>query len=208
MALLPSSQSDQRKLLVGLVPLALLFVYFQFLHAGRVAATEELQDHYDVLISRNDVAKSIARTGGGPDLERRIGIYEEHMKRLEQLIPSAEEVPQLLYSMTERAGDAGVELTEMSPQADEPGAHYTKSTYKIGVKGSYHDIGQFLSQVASLPRIVTPIDLLVVSNRYSGTARNGSPVLGADFTIVTYILPEPAPVSPAADTTGTNVASS
>ncbi|HUF13758.1 MAG TPA: type 4a pilus biogenesis protein PilO [Longimicrobiales bacterium] len=208
MALLPSSQSDQRRLLVGIIPLALLFGYYQFMHPGRVAATEQLQDHYDVLVSRNDAAKSIARTGAGPDLERRIGIYEQHMKRLEQLIPSAEEVPQLLYSMTERAGDAGVELTEMSPQADEPGPYYTKSTYKIGVKGSYHDIGQFLSQVGSLSRIITPIDLRLVSDRYSETTRSGSPVLGADFTIVTYILPEPALAAPASDTTGTNVASS
>ncbi len=208
MALLPSSQADQRKMLVGLIPLAVLFAYYQFLHPQRVVATDALQDHYDVLTSMNEAAKAVARTGHGPELERRVAIYEEHMKRLEELIPSAEEVPQLLYSMTERAGDAGVELTEMSPQADEVGAYYVKSTYKIGVKGTYHDIGRFLSDVGSLPRIITPTDVKILSDRYSERNRSGSPVLGADFTIVTYILPEPAPAGTAADSAGTNVARS
>jgi Tfp pilus assembly protein PilO len=192
MALLPTDPQQQKKLLIGLVPLLLLFVYYQFVHGGRIVQVTELETHLESLESANNAARVIAASGG-PELQRRLAIYEEHMHRLEELIPNREEVAELLHSMTLRAQGAGVDLTKMKPEADEAGPYYTKQTYEMGVTGAYHAVGAFLSEVGSLPRIITPTELRL-SRDPQDTDRQGNPLVDAGFRIVTYVLPDPLPI--------------
>jgi type IV pilus assembly protein PilO len=65
--------------------------------------------------------------------------------------------------------------------------YYTRRSYSLAVLGSYHQIGNFLTRVASLPRIVTPAQLNVTVR--SEETRTGDPQLEARFTIETYVLP-------------------
>jgi type IV pilus assembly protein PilO len=138
---------------------------------------------------------------GGPELQQRLALYEQHMERLEMLIPRREQVPELLHAMTLRAQGTGVELTRMKPEAEEPTPYYTRQTYEIGVRGTYHDVGLFLSEVGSLPRIITPTEFKLAGN--TGLMnKQGMPLLNANFRIMTYIIPEPTVVS--ADSAGTH----
>jgi Tfp pilus assembly protein PilO len=60
------------------------------------------------------------------------------------------------------------------------------------VVGDYHDVGRFLTEIASLPRIVTPVQVDMES--YLGVSQRAdmvSPVL-ATFRIETYVLPDGA----------------
>ena len=192
MALLPTDPQQQKKLLLGLLPMLMLFAYYQFMHGGRAERIVEMETHLESLETTNAAAKVIA-TQGGPELQRRLAIYEEHMRRLEELIPNREEVAELLHSMGLRAQNSGVELTKMKPEADEPGSYYTRRTYEMGVSGTYHDVGMFLSEVGSLPRIVTPTELKLLTSRT--TTRDGTPLIDAGFRIVTYVLPDPLPLA-------------
>ena len=205
MALLPQNPEQQKKLLLGLVPLLLLFGYYQVVHTKRALEIERLETELESLETSNAAAKVLAAQGG-PELERRLAVLEEHMLLLEELIPDREEVADLLHSMGLQAQTTGVELTRMAPEMEEQGAYYTKQTYEIGIKGTYHDVGQYLAQVGSLPRIVTPIEFKLQSNTNETDRRSGSPLLSANFRIVTYIVPEPAPV-PVESATVTNATS-
>jgi type IV pilus assembly protein PilO len=193
MALLPTDPQQQRKLLLGLAPLLLLFAYYQFMHSGRTERIGEMETHLEALETTNAAARVIAAQGG-PELQRRLAIYEEHMNRLEELIPNSEEVAELLHSMGLRAQGAGVELTKMKPEADEPGTYYTRRTYEMGVSGAYHDVGLFLSEVGSLSRIVTPTQVMLTKNP-TMTDKKGTPLVDAGFRIVTYVLPDPLPLA-------------
>lgn len=191
MALLPQNPEQQKKLLAGVVALVLLFMYYQFIHMTRTAEIDVLKTRLEALETTNAAAKALAMQGG-PELENKLAMLEQHMLRLEELIPQREEVPDLLHAMTLRAQAAGVELTRMSPQLEERGPYYSKQTYEIGVTGAAHRVGRYLAEVGSLPRIVTPIQLTVRSG--SGeTERKGSPLLDASFRIVTYIVPDSLP---------------
>jgi type IV pilus assembly protein PilO len=189
MALLPTNPEQQKKLLAGMLPVILLFGYYQMVHTKRSAEIETLESGLQTLESTNAVAKVLSAQGG-PELEKRLAVLEQHMVRLEELIPNREEVADLLYAIGLRAQSTGVELTRMKPEAEEPGPYYTKQTYEIGVKGPYHHVGQYLAEVGSLPRIITPVEFKLQSNP-NETDRSGSPLLNASFRIVTYIVPEP-----------------
>jgi type IV pilus assembly protein PilO len=117
-------------------------------------------------------------------------LYREQLVQVEGLIPSAEELPDLLDAISSQAQRTGVELTLIQPLGAEAGEFYTRRTYDLAVLGSFHQIGDFLARVGSLPRIVTPTNLnLTVRNPET---RSGDPQLEARFTIETYVLPNPS----------------
>lgn len=190
MGLLPSDPKDQKKLLIGLIPLLLLLGYWYFFHGGKAEEVAAMETRLESLELNNNTARAVAGEGSTADLARRLELYQEHMNRLEQLIPMGEEVPELLNMIARRAEATSVQLALMRPEQDVASEFYRRVTYEMGAIGTYHEIGQFLSEVGSLPRIVTPIDLTLRRGGDGGTE------LQAGFRIETYILPQPG------DTTG------
>jgi Tfp pilus assembly protein PilO len=166
-----------------------LFVYWYMFHGKRVEEITTLKTHFEELDAKNTAAK-VTAARGGPELQKRLAVYEQHMVRLEELIPKSEEVPQLLHTMTLRAQETGVDLSSMKPESEVPGEFYTKQTYAMSVIGPYHDVGRFLSAVGSLPRIITPVQVKL--ERTPQTTRTGEAKLRAVFKIETYVVPRPA----------------
>ena len=204
---LPKDKAGRQKLLLAFIPLLVFFAYFQMMHGKKKTELANLESRLNELETKNRGAKAIALSGG-PELQQKLALYEQHMIALEQLIPKQEEVATLLNSLAERAMDANVDLSLMKPEAVEQGEFYTEQTYQIQVIGQYHDIGRYLAAVASGPRIVTPVALRV-RTRAANDTRDGMPRLNAEFKIVTYVIPPAAeptaePTAPQGGASGTH----
>ena len=187
MALLPQEKSKQIALLIGIGAVAALYLVYAYWYTPQVTEMEVLQVRLEQLESRNLQAQVVAARGGA-NLEERLAVYERHVDRLEELIPESEEVPALMNSITMEAQRAGVDLTGLNPEISDPGELYTLQSYEVTVVGDFHPVGRFLTAVASLPRIITPVNLeLEVFEgdlvRYEMVA----PVF-ARFRVQTYVL--------------------
>lgn len=192
MALLPSDPQVQKKLIIALVPFLLLLGYWYFFHSPAQDELGKLEGRLEALETKNASARNRAQQGGR-DLEKKLALYEEHIRNLEELVPRSEEVPELLYDLTLRARENGVELALLNPNQEEPGAYYTLHTYSIAVYGAYHDIGRYLTAIGSLPRIVTPYDIKLQPRQEKG--KSDAVRLQAEFQIKTYVLPPPVPAA-------------
>jgi type IV pilus assembly protein PilO len=83
------------------------------------------------------------------DIERSFGAL------LRQL-PGKTEVPSLLVDISQVGVGAGLEEKLFQPAADEiKKDFYAELPIKIRLTGSYHQMGEFVSGIAALPRIVT-----------------------------------------------------
>jgi type IV pilus assembly protein PilO len=83
------------------------------------------------------------------DIERSFGAL------LRQL-PGKTEVPNLLVDISQVGVGAGLEEKLFQPAADEVKKDfYAELPIKIRLTGSYHQMGEFVSGIAALPRIVT-----------------------------------------------------
>ncbi len=189
MALIPDDPKQRNAL--GAIVLCLVALYFanSLWYSG---AKEELaaeQARLETLETQNRVAQTMAITGGR-DLEERMAVYERHLAQLEQLIPASEEVAALLAEMTRVSREVGVNLDLMRPEASEPGAFYTKETFEIRVLGEYHDVGRFLTRIASLPRIITPTDLQLDQFADTRSATEYTSPVQVTFRIQTYVVPD------------------
>jgi type IV pilus assembly protein PilO len=184
---LPKDPAKRNRLFLGVIALVVLGAYWYFLHTGYVEEADAMELRIEQLEARN--AQARARAPQSRDLEERLEQFERHIVRLEQLVPRSEEVPQLLDQIHQRAEQVGVEIARFAPGQTTSGDHYNRRVFQMTVLGSYHNIGRFLAEVGSLPRIITATDLTVSPNNVrAGTL---GPMLEASFRIETYVLPDP-----------------
>jgi type IV pilus assembly protein PilO len=115
-------------------------------------------------------------------------MYGTMLGTMRRLVPTANEVPQLLDQVSTAARNAGLEIGEVTPDSVIPGPVFDTYKYHMTVQGSYHRVGQLLSNVGSLTRIIEPMNLNLTTNRI-GTAqpRKGEAMLAASFDIETYV---------------------
>jgi len=188
MALIPQERPKQIALLVVIAALAGLYAFHTYWYRPQIEEVEGLQSRLTQLEDRNRQAQ-VAAAVGGADLEERLAVYERHIGRLEQLIPQNEEVPALLNSIVLEARRVEVEMALLNPGPSSPGEFYTMQSYDLAVVGEFHGVGRFLTAIASLPRIITPVDV-DIEPFTGGTPRGDmeAPVT-ARFRIQTYVLP-------------------
>jgi type IV pilus assembly protein PilO len=190
---LSADPASHKKVLTAILPLLVAGVYYYGWHGRTVTQLAQLTMRMEELQARNDAARPRANPQSIKATKLKLAIYEQHARRLEQLIPLREQVSELLYNVTERAQEAGVDHALIKPESERPGEFYTQQTYAMRVVGTYHAIGRFLAQIGSLPRIVTPTQLTLTRAPDGLKYREpGLPLrLQADFRIQTYVIPTP-----------------
>jgi type IV pilus assembly protein PilO len=195
MALPPLEPPQRKQLLYGGLVLALLaFGFYDRVYTPRKARIAELETRLESLNTVNARSRAITRGDRG-EVDQQLALYRQQLEMAEGLIPSVEELPNLLDAISAEATRTGVELTLIQPVGATEEAYYTRRVYDMAVVGEYHQIGEFLSRVASLPRIVTPTNL-VLSPRTAAAAAaateavdTGPVRLEARFSIETYVIP-------------------
>ena len=98
-------------------------------------------------------------------------------------LPDKTEVADLLVDVSQTGLAAGLEFELFQPQAEVPKDFYAELPIKIRVNGLYHEFGEFIGGLASLPRIVTIHDVKI---RPLGKAASGEDGLDLEATVKTY----------------------
>lgn len=120
------------------------------------------------------------------DIERSFGAL------LRQL-PGKTEVPSLLVDISQVGVGAGLEEKLFQPAADEiKKDFYAELPIKIRLTGSYHQMGEFVSGIAALPRIVTLDGISIKPEN-----KDAYDVLSLELTAKTYRYLDDAEVAAA-----------
>jgi len=93
-------------------------------------------------------------------------VYKQQLKDIERSfgallrqLPGKTEVPNLLVDISQTGLAAGLEEKLFQPQNEQKRDFYAELPIKIRLSGSYHQLGEFVSGIAALPRIVTLHDI-------------------------------------------------
>jgi type IV pilus assembly protein PilO len=105
-------------------------------------------------------------------------------------LPSRTEVAELLVDISQTGIENGLEFELFKPEAERPAEFYAELPIKIKVAGGYHEFGRFVSDIATLPRIVTLQDFSIGPMKQRGRGNNSTvPDQGAlvmEITARTY----------------------
>ena len=111
-----------------------------------MAKEEDLKSQYR--IKANQVASL-------DDLRKQMADVQEQFTDLLKQLPTAKEVPGLLEDITDIGRAAGLDIDVIALAAERKEKFYIELPINIQVVGTYHQMGQFVSGVAAIKRIVT-----------------------------------------------------
>jgi len=103
--------------------------------------------------------------------QRKAANYDAYKKQLEQIeqsfgtmlrqLPGKTEIPSLIVDISQTGLAAGLQEKLFVPQGEVPKDFYAEKPIKIRLTGGYHEIGNFVSGIAALPRIVTLHNIVI-----------------------------------------------
>ncbi|HEY4734161.1 MAG: type 4a pilus biogenesis protein PilO [Gemmatimonadaceae bacterium] len=185
------TKREQTMAAIGVGAVLLLGAYWYFLYKPKSAEMTVIQAHVDSLDKKNQQAKADIAQGSLQKLKAQATEYEQSLKIMRQLVPRSNEVPALLEDISTAARRVGLDLASVEPMPVLPGEQFDTYRYKLGVIGGYHPVGQFLSNVGSLNRIIAPVTMQIklhpVTAQTKARVKKGESLVDTEFQVQTYV---------------------
>lgn len=123
--------------------------------------------------------------------QRKAANYDAYKAQLAQIeqsfgtmlrqLPGETEIPSLIVDISQTGLAAGLEENLFQPQPEIPKDFYAEKPIKIRLSGGFHEIANFVSGIAALPRIVTLHNINIRPDDQDGYDR-----LSLEVTAQTY----------------------
>lgn len=151
---------------VALVCVALLFMGYWFLIADELEQFDQEQKKEaslkDTYLNKKGLAINL------PAYKQQMEEMQQSFGTLLRQLPNKTEVPSLLVDITQAGLGRGLNFVLFKPDREKPQDFYAELPINITVTGGFHELGQFVSDLAALPRIVT-INGINISSDPKGT---------------------------------------
>jgi len=192
MAGLPTNQRDQILLFVAFLGIVGAGAYWYLVYSPKQETLAVVATHVDSLDAGNQRAKAQLARGSVPTIREESERLRANLELMRSLVPAGNEVPALLEQVSTAARRVGLEINYIEPEPVIQGEQFDTYRYKLRALGNYHEIGQLLTGIASMTRIVAPLGLQLVPSGSPSTAgragESGTVILQASFQIQTYAV--------------------
>src|SRR5213592_2960599 len=199
MALLPQDRQSQVMLLITIGMLALGYAFWNYWATPTGQEIESAQTEIRSMEAVIAQAKADLASGTVEDLRRKVEEYQAQLSVMRRLVPEKNEVPALIDDISTKSKVRGVTIGRFEPLAVEPGQPFDTYRYRLEILGHYDELGELLSDIASLPRIVVPQEVILKPAQQQAQKVLSDTVgalLEAQFSIRTFVK-APAPPAPA-----------
>jgi len=198
---MPMGEKEKKQLigLIGFLGLAAGGLFWYFWHQPKAVEMDAIQGRIDSLTILVDRARKDLAGGSLEALRQRVDDYQRSVRLMRRLVPEAQEIPNLLDDVSSRAKVRGLMIVQWTPLGTDNGTPYKTDRSRWSVAGHYDQIGEFLADVASLPRIMVPYDVTVgpaSQDRVRQQRDTTGSLLEVGFQLKTFVKP---PAAPSAD---------
>ncbi len=197
------TRRDQILISVSVIAITLAGAYGYFMYMPKRDELAAIETHVSALDKKNQQAEADLANNSIPKLRAQAVEYDASLKLLQQLVPTTNEVPALLENVSTAARRVGLDLASVEPMPVLTGEQFDTYRYKVSVKGGYHALAGFLTNVGSLNRIVAPVALdlkqAMPADKKKARPKAGESTLDTDFQIQTYIAHAPTPAASAVE---------
>lgn len=131
-------------------------VYFTVIE-DKAPALERVQEEETTL---RDVFVNKQRKAANYDAYKaQLAQMEQSFGTMLRQLPGETEIPSLIVDISQTGLAAGLQEKLFQPQPEMPKDFYAEKPITISLSGGYHEIANFVSGIAALPRIVTLHDI-------------------------------------------------
>lgn len=177
----------QKLVVVAALSVALLYIYGNFIYSNRNKAIAELrtqiEQKQDLLERGKRIAKNFQQVQ--EDFQHLVEVWETAQK----LLPTQKEMEGLLKDITLAGQNSGVTFLLFRPMDATEHNYYFEHPIQIKTSSNFHQLGQFLSKIATMSRIVNVMELKCVGIR-PRKGENTRDTVQGDFVVVIYVFKE------------------
>ena len=185
------TRREQILIAVAILAIGLAGAFWYMIYNPRSTELDATAAHVDSLEAANKDASRAVAEGSLKRLRDEGREYAQSLKVMRQLVPAANEVPALLEEISTAARRVGLELAGVEPLPVLPGEQFDTYRYKMSVIGGYNAVGQFLSNVGSLDRIVAPVPVEIkthpAGDKSKRQPKRNESLLDTNFQVQTYV---------------------
>jgi len=175
--------------LVGLVLGVAAFVVMQiYVFKPIEIDISRLEESIDDL--EREIEKGRAAKADLPRLEEDIRNYEVELERLRRILPTRRETDNLIKRIKQLNEQGRFDLTRFTPGEFEDRGFYLEWPIRVGLDGTYHELGIFFDRLSRFSRIINVNDLTITPLRRSNT---GNATIHAEYVQRTFIYKEETP---------------
>jgi type IV pilus assembly protein PilO len=150
----------------GLIVLIFLAVAiggtYYFVYTSQVPELEKVQQEEQTLKAGFEVKQR--KAANLEDYKLQLAEIESSFGTMLRQLPGKTEVPSLLVDISQTGLAAGLQEELFQPVGEVRKEFYAELPIKIRLRGKYHSMGEFVSEIAGLPRIVTLHDFEIVKD--------------------------------------------
>lgn len=181
-----------QKILLGVLILFLMF-YFWYarIYSKNLQVISQKQTEYENILTNLKNVEMKAKSFESLKAE-----YEKLLERyrgVELLLPEEKQIPLFLTQMHFAAQSSQIGITQIVPQAVVPIDFYNASSFNVEIAGSYHNFGNFLSDIANFPFIACVSGVTLTGAPQEAQApKREEKTITASFKLTTYYIQEGA----------------
>ena len=147
-----SAPTSVRYVILGVLLVIILIIgYFLLIKAK----TEQLEMVQKLELSlRAEFEQKQAKAANLEAYEAQLAEMQELLETMFRQLPSRTEMDKLLVDVSQTALGAGIDVQLFQPNTEAYHDFYAERPISVRMLGDYHQFGEFVSGVASLPRVV------------------------------------------------------
>lgn len=147
-----SAPSSVRYVILGFLLVIILAIGYFLLIKAKTEQLELVQNLETTL--RVDFEAKQAKAANLEAYEAQLAEMQELLETMFRQLPSKTEMDKLLVDVSQTALGAGIDVQLFQPNAEAYHDFYAERPISVRMLGDYHQFGEFVSGVASLPRVV------------------------------------------------------
>lgn len=182
-----SAPSSVRYLLLGILLAIILAIGYFLLIKNKIEQLDRVRQQE--LTLRSDFEYKQQKAANLEAYEAQLEEMQELLETMFRQLPSKTEMDKLLVDISQTALGAGIDVQLFQPNAEALHDFYAERPISVRMLGDYHQFGEFVDGVASLPRVVIltmhDIALRRATDRDVGVTRNDGRLI-LEGTVKTY----------------------
>jgi type IV pilus assembly protein PilO len=147
-----SAPVSVRYVILGFLLVIILGIGYWLLIKAKVEQLELVQNIENTL--RIDFEAKQAKAANLESYEIQLAEMQELLETMFRQLPSKTEMDKLLVDVSQTALGAGIDVQLFQPNSEAFHDFYAERPISVRMLGDYHQFGEFVSGVASLPRVV------------------------------------------------------
>jgi type IV pilus assembly protein PilO len=182
-----SAPSSVRYVILGFLLAVILGIGYFLLIKAKTEQLEQVQAMEQNL--RAEFERKQAKAANLEAYEAQLAEMRDLLETMFRQLPSRTEMDKLLVDVSQTALGAGIDVQLFQPNPEAYHDFYAERPISVRMLGDYHQFGEFVSGVASLPRVVIltmhDIALRRASAQDVGVSRNDGRLI-LEGTVKTY----------------------